>query len=249
MLRYRTLALLALSSATLHAQAPAPAKKTYEGSASFGFSQIGGNANATALNAVNKIKYSMKGWAIAQDLAFFYGEAENTVNANFWNGGLRGSRSLTPRLDAFVTGRFDRNVIQGISRRTEENAGLDFKVLMLPKDKLNVSAAGALFQQTLTPGSSSPFNGNFPAARFGADYKHLFSDVAYFQQTAEYLPNLSDTEVYFVNTESSLVAPLTKAFGIKAGYVIRFNSQPPVRNARQLKKTDTFFSTGLTYSF
>ena len=68
-----------------------------------------------------------------------------------------------------------------------------------------------------------------PAARVGADYKHLFSEIAYFQQTVEYLPNLSDTEVYFVNTESSLVAPLTTSLGIKVGYVVRFNSAPPVR--------------------
>ncbi len=249
MLRYRTLALLALTSATLHAQAPAPAKKAYEGSAAFGYSLTSGNANASALNAANKIKYTVGGWAVGEDLAFFYGEADNKVNTNFWNGGLRGERAITPRFGAFVAARFDRNVLQGIARRTEEGLGLDFKALIAPKDKLNFTLGLSQFQQTLTAGSTSTFKGSYPAARLGADYKHLFTDVAFFQQTVEYLPNLSDTEAYLLNTESSLVAPITKALGLKAGYVIRYNAQPPVRSGKQLKNTDTFFSTGLTYSF
>jgi putative salt-induced outer membrane protein len=106
-----------------------------------------------------------------------------------------------------------------------------------------------MFQQRLAPGTRSEFKRNFPAARLGADYKHLFSKIAFFQQTAEYLPNLSDTEVYFVNTESALVAPLTTKLGLKLGYVVRFNSEPPVKNGTRLGKTDTFLSSGLTYSF
>ena len=106
-----------------------------------------------------------------------------------------------------------------------------------------------MLQQRLTPGTTSAFKRSFPAARLGADYKHLFSKIAFFQQTAEYLPNLRDTEVYFVNTESSLVAPLTTKLGIKVGYVVRYNAAPPVKDGARLGKTDTFFTSGLTYSF
>ena len=81
------------------------------------------------------------------------------------------------------------------------------------------------------------------------DYKHNFSELAYVQQTGEYLPNLSDSEAYLVNTETSLVAPLSKKLGLKFGYVIRYNSAPPTRNGTQLKTTDTFFSSGLTFAF
>ena len=245
----RSIAILTITSASLGAQAAPAAPKPFEGSAALGFSQTSGNANATAINATNKLKYTVKGWAVAQDLAFFYGEADNKVNANFWNGGLRGERRLTSRLGAFVATRFDRNVLQGISSRFEEGLGLDFKAIDAQRDKLTLVAGVSMFQQTLTPGSTSTFKRNYPAARLGADYKHLFSDIAFFQQTAEYLPNLSDTESYLLNTESALVAPLSKSLGIKVGYVIRYNAQPPVRNNVQLKTTDTFFSSGLTYSF
>ncbi len=245
----RTFALLTITSAAVGAQAAPAAPKALEGSAALGFSQTNGNANATAINVTNKLKYSLRGWAVAQDLAFFYGEAENKVNANFWNGGLRGERRLTERLGAFVATRFDRNVLQGVSSRFEEGVGLDFKAIDAARDKLTFVLGASMFQQTLTPGSTSAFKRNYPAARVGADYKHNFSDIAFFQQTAEFLPNLSDTEVYLLNTESALVAPLSKNLGIKVGYVIRYNAQPPIRDEIQLKKTDTFFSSGLTYSF
>ena len=48
-----------------------------------------------------------------------------------------------------------------------------------------------------------------PAAHLGADDEHSFGEIAFLQQTADHLPNPSDTDVYFVNAERSLVAPLT----------------------------------------
>lgn len=228
----------------------APAKrKTFEGSASLGFSQTTGNANALTTNMTNKLKYNMKGWSVSQDLVFFYGEANDKVNANFWNGGFRSDRRLMPRLGMYMATRFDRNVLQGISTRFEEGAGIDILAIDAKSNKLNLAFGGSAFQQSLTPGTTSNFKRNFPAARAAMDFKHRFSDAAFFQQSAEYLPNLSDTNSYLVNTETSLVAPLIKNLGLKVGYVIRYNSEPPTRNEMVLKTTDTFFSSGITYSF
>jgi putative salt-induced outer membrane protein len=232
----------------LHAQGGADTS-SFEGSASLGFAQVSGNASARTINVADKIEYALRGWGVAQDLVFFYGEADGTVNANFWTGGVRGERDLTPRLAAFVATRFDRNALQGITSRFEEGAGLAYKVLDRERDKFTVSAGASMFQQRLAEGTTSEFKRNFPAARVGADFKHNFSKIAFFQQTAEYLPNLSDTEVYFVNTESSLVAPLTTKLGLKVGYVVRYNAAPPVKDGVRLGKTDTFLSSGVTYSF
>lgn len=246
---------LLLQASTAQAQAapaaaPAAAKlKRFEGTAALGFSQTSGNSHTTATNLSNKLKYTVRGWSVAQDLVFFYGEADNKVNANFWTGGLRAERRLTPRLGMYVVTRFDRNVLQGISRRFEEGVGLDYKVADAPEDKLTFALGASAFQQTLTPGSSSAFAGSFPAARAAMDYKHLFSAKAYFQQTAEYLPNLSESQAFLLNSESALVAPLVSALAVKIGYVQRYNARPPVRNSVALKKTDTFFSTAITYTF
>ena len=247
---HRALALLTTCATfALGAQAAPEKPNPLEGSLALGFSQTSGNANALATNVTNKLKYTIDGWAIRQDLVFFYGEADKRVNANFWNGGLRAERRLMPRLGMFFATRFDRNVLQGISSRFEEGFGADIKVVDEKVDKFNISLGGSAFQQTLTPGSSSTFNRNFPAARAAGDYKHTFGEHSFFQQSAEYLPNLSDTNSYLLNSESAVVAPLRKTLGIKIGYVVRFNAQPPIRKNVALKKTDTYLSSGITYSF
>jgi putative salt-induced outer membrane protein len=245
----RALALGTVLASMAGAQAADAPKKNLEVSGNAGFAQTNGNANALTTNFGNKLKYSLKGWALGQDLAFFYGEAENKVNANFWNGGLRAERRLTSRLGLFVATRFDRNVLQGIASRFEEGFGLDAKLVVAAKDKLNMQLGGSMFQVNLTPGSTTEGKRHFPAARVGLDYKHSFSELAFFQQTAEYLPNLSERGVYLVNTESSVVAPLSKRLGLKFGFLVRYNSTPPERNGAVLKQTDTFFSSGLTFSY
>lgn len=251
--RLRRLAAAGLSlllAAPLAAQGT-PAKKagTFEGSASLGFSQTRGNADATTTNVANKLKYTVVGWQVQQDLTFFYGEANNKVNANFWSGGLRAQRRLNGRMGSYLVGRFDRNVLQGISRRFEEGVGLDVTAISTKAQTLNLAFGASRFQQTLTPGSSSSFKGSFPAARAAMDFRHKFSPSATFQQTAEYLPNLSESRAYLVNTESTIVAPLMSKLAVKIGYVIRYNNAPPVRNKVPLRTTDTFFSSGVTYSF
>ncbi|HEY0930895.1 MAG TPA: DUF481 domain-containing protein [Gemmatimonas sp.] len=239
----------ALAPAALRAQDAEPKKKNLEVSGTAGFTQTSGNANATTTNFGNKVKYTARGWILAEDLAFFYGEAENKVNANFWNGGLRAERRIMERIGLFVAGRFDRNVLQGIASRFEEGFGVDVKAIVAKRDQLSFQVGGSLFQQNLTPGSTATAKRNFPAARLGLDYKHNFTELAYFQQTGEYLPNLSDSDAYLMNSESSLVAPLSRRLGLKLSYVVRYNNSPPIREEMRLKTTDTFFSSGITVSF
>lgn len=225
-------------------------KKNYEFSGNIGFSQTAGNADLVTLNGGNKYKYVLNGWTFAQDFTSFYGEANETVNANFWNAGVRGERALTPRIGLFLATRFDRNALQGISRRFEEGFGLSIKAIERPKDMLGLTIGGSVLQTTFAPGiNTANLSRNFPAARLGADYKHLFSKVAYFQQIVELLPNLSNSEALLANTESAIVAPISTNIGLKIGYVIRYNGLPPVQGGRQLKKTDTFLSSGLTFSY
>ena len=244
-------ALFAVAATSLHAQAAAaPAKvDSLEGQASFGLALTSGNSNASTFDLSDKLKYTKRGWGFGQDLRYFYGEAEDKVVADFWNVGLRVDRRLMPRLGMFFLVRWDRNVLQGIASRYEESLGLDFTAVDKPKDKLIFTLGASAFQQELTPGSTSAFKGNYPAARVAGDYKHKFTDKAYFQQTAEYLPNLSESSAYLINGESTLVAPLIANLGLKISSVVRYNSQPPTRDGVQLKTTDRFFSTGITYSF
>ncbi len=222
----------------------------WEFNGSLGFSQTSGNANALTTNVTNRIKYSVVGWSVVQDLAFFYGEANEKVNTNFWNGGVRGERTVADRVALFLASRYDRNVLQGISSRFQQGFGVTVAAVDNKDTKFNFALGGSFFQQTLTPGSTAKASRAFPAARAAMDVRHQLTDLAYVQQSAEYLPAISEsTSAYFLNTESAIVAPISKSIALKVGYVIRYNSDPPIRNEMQLRATDTFFSSGLTFSF
>ncbi|WP_439642459.1 DUF481 domain-containing protein [Gemmatimonas sp.] len=230
--------------------APPPKKKKVEFTGSLGFSQTNGNADAMAANVTNKVRYTFAGWSLQQDLAFFYGEANAKVNTNFWNGGVRGERVVAERVSLFVASRYDRNVVQGIENRFQQGFGVTVRALDDRANRLNVALGGSVFSQQLTPGSVAKVSRAFPAARAAVDYRRKLTDLAYVQQSAEYLPAIGDTaSSFFVNTESAVVAPLSKSIGLKVGYVIRYNSEPPVRNSIQLRPMDTFFSSGLTVTF
>lgn len=238
------------ASAQTGSQPATPKKKMWEFNGSLGFSQTSGNANAMTTNVTNQLKYSVVGWTVVQDLAFFYGEANAKVNTNFWNGGLRGERTVADRVALFLASRYDRNVLQGISSRFQQGFGVTVAAVDDKQTKLNVALGGSFFQQTLTPGSTAKAARAFPAARAAMDFRQRLSELAYVQQTAEYLPAIGDNRsAYFLNTESAIVAPISKKVALKVGYVIRYNSEPPVRNSVQLRTTDTFFSSGLTLSF
>ncbi len=242
---------LVVAASSLGAQTvpPPPRVDSLEGQASFGLALTSGNSNASTFDLSDKLKYTKRGWAIGQDLKYFYGEADDEVTANFWNVGLRLERRLTPQLGMFFSTRWDRNVLQGIASRFEESLGLDYIAMETPRNKLVFTMGASAFQQELTPGSTSEFSGNFPAARLAADYKLKFSDNAFFQQTVEYLPNLSESASYLLNGETSLVAPLIANLGLKVSSIIRYNSQPPFHDDVRLKTTDRFISTSITYSF
>ncbi|BAH40651.1 MAG TPA: DUF481 domain-containing protein [Gemmatimonas aurantiaca] len=238
-------------SAGAKTAAKAPRKrKALDFTGSLGYTQTGGNSTARNFNVGNSLTYRLAGWTIKQDLTFVYGEANDRVNANFWNGGLRGDRNVAERVDFFLASRYDRNVRQGVTNRFQQGFGLNMLAFEDSRNKVHVALGGSLFSQQLEPGAVAKVSRAFPAARAALDYRYRFTPVAYLQQTAEYLPAVGDTATsYFVNTESAIVAPISRNVGLKIGYVIRYNSEPPVRDNIPLRTTDMFFSSGLTLTF
>ena len=64
---------------------------------------------------------------------------------------------------------------------------------------------------------------------------------AFGQQVIELLANMEHSDDRRVNSETSLVAPLSKRIALKLVYAIRFGDQPEPG----FKKTDRVFTTGI----
>jgi putative salt-induced outer membrane protein len=214
-------------------EAPKPVKFT----ADLGFVSTAGNTEVTNLNAGEKVEWNLAPITLKEGFAIVYGETDGNTTTSSLRADLRADYALSAPLAIFGAFAFDRNRFAGIARRFEENVGLAFKPIRGDRDKLEFEAGVSFNQQR----SILEVSDNFTAARAAGMYRHGFTESAYIQQSVEVLPNLEVSEDLRINTETALVAPLSKRLAIKLSYTIRYDKLPEPG----FKKTDRVFASGL----
>ncbi len=207
----------------------------------FGYVATSGNTRVSTINVAERLVHTRGFWRFEQTLGIVYGENDGEENANLLRAGVGAEYAFRPWVAVATGALYDRNRFAGIARRTEEYLGLVFRVLQAPSDTLRIETGASLTQQTGVDGVAN----NFPAARAAAWYKRTLSTNAFFLQTVEVIPNLQVTEDYRINSESALVAPLSRRMALKFGYVVRFDNLPEVG----FLSTDRIFTSGLQVSF
>jgi putative salt-induced outer membrane protein YdiY len=209
--------------------------------ADLGFLNTTGNTEVTTVNVAQKITHTRGFWRFEEQFGVIYGENAGEENTNLLRASLGAEYALRPWA-ALATGvLYDRNRFAGIARRTEQYLGFVFRPLSAARDTLRLETGASTTQQRGIDGVQN----DFPAARAAAWYKHAFGARAFFLQTIETIPNLEVNADWRFNSESSLVAPLSKFVSLKAGYVLRYDNLPET----DFRKSDRFVTTGLQVSF
>jgi putative salt-induced outer membrane protein YdiY len=226
-------------NAALAAQEARPKPLRFSGD--IGFVNTSGNSEVTTLNVGERIDYTAGRLGLAQTLGTVYGRTAGVTNTSLWRSSVRADYAATKRLGGYGRVGFERNRFAGIARRLDEGVGLAYRLLQLTRDTLTAEAGGSLVQQRSTLGVSDAF----AAARGAATYRHQFTGKAYFLQLVEALQNLETSDDVLVNTESSLVAPLSSSVALKLSYVVRFDNRPEPG----LKKSDRIFTSGVQVTF
>lgn len=229
---------LTLPAAGAGAQDGAPVTKL---TADFGYVQTSGNTQVTTTSVGEKLTRSQGRLTLTQTFNFVYGEQRDTVNTNNLRTTVRGDYRIDKVFFFFTGVGFDRNTFAGIEKRFEEIIGLQYMALAAARDTLRVEGGGSMTQQLAVGGGQQ----NFPSARAAGSWRHAFSSTAYFQQNVEYIPNLEEHQDWRLNTESSVVAPISSRIGIKLSYVIRFDNLPEPG----FSETDKLFTTGIQLTF
>lgn len=232
--------------ATLAAQDAAPRRMTVTGDV--GFVSASGNTSMSSLSLGDRLTIRVGAGAFIQTAALVYGRTAGEETANNQQLRLRYDYPLTARLAVYGFGGYERNRYGGIARRLDESAGLLWRVLQARRDSLGLEAGAGLVQESLyldDAGSIKAPN-DYPSARGAAIYKHLFTGASYFQQLVEYLPSLENGSAYRLNSESAVVAPISRHIGLKASAIVRFNNAPP---QAELLKTDRLVSVGLQLTY
>ena len=239
-MRFSVLAALGLALLVPELLAQEEAPKPIKITADFGFVNTAGNTEVTTLNAGEKVEWNLAPVTLKHSFAIIYGQTDGNTTTSSLRGDLRADYSLSAAFALFGAFALDRNRFAGIARRFEENIGLTFKPVRGERDKLELEGGVSFTQQR----SILEVSNNFTAARSAGMYRHGFTEAAYFQQSVEVLPNLEVSEDLRINTETALVAPLSKRLAVKLSYTIRYDKLPEPG----FKKTDRIFTSGLQLS-
>lgn len=235
--------LLTTTAAAAQAKAPPPS----EFNTDLSFVSAAGNTSVTTMSLGERWIRRLALWEFRQELGSVYGKTDGAETSNMWRASLRGDYGLGARLALYARTAFDRNKFAGVKSRFAEGLGVVAKLAATDVDQLNVEGGFEMTQQDNLDGS----NDSFASLRAASTWKHTLSANTYFFQGVEFLPNLDDSEDYRINSETSIVAPLSSHVAMKASYVVRFDNLPSLNAAgtAPLRKSDRILSTGIQVTF
>jgi putative salt-induced outer membrane protein len=250
-LSVRTLSLALVLSAPLLAQEPAK-KPPYEFVGDFNLAASQGNQEVNTVSLGQRYSYQFADWKFSQTASALRGSANGVKNAELYQGGMRGDYNLTKKLSAYVSTNGLRNTPAGLTSQFNEGVGLAYQFTDTDIDKLQFSAGVGALQRKFAGVSASQ---NDLVGQLDGLYRHLFSKVSYFEQTAGLVPNFSTSDAWLFSSKSSVVAPLSARFGIKVAYLINYNNAPPFTLAAgrptttRFKKFDGLLTTGVQFTY
>ncbi len=244
----RALAILGVcAAAPLRAQ-DAPPKPPYEFVADFSLAASQGNQQVTTVALSQRYLYKFATWKLAQNASALRGTANGVRNAELYQAGLRGDYNLTSKLTAYIATAALRNTPAGLNSQFSEGVGLGYQFLDTETDKLQLSAGVGALQRSFV-GVDSMQN-DFVGSVDGI-YRHNFSKVSYFEQTAGFTPNFTNSDAWLFTSKSAMVAPISSRLGIKVAYLVNVNNAPPFKpnSTERFKKFDGLLTTGVQFTY
>lgn len=237
--------VMCLTASVAVAQATAPPPSEFNTDLSF--VSVSGNTSVTTLSLGERWIRRITRWEFRQELGSVYGRTEGTETSNLWRASLRGDYGFGARMAIYGRTAFDRNKFAGVKSRFAEGLGVVVKLAATDIDQLNAEGGFEMTQQDNLDGT----NDSFASLRAATTWKHMLAANAYFFQGVEVLPNLDDSDDYRINSETSIVAPLSAHVAMKASYVVRFDNLPSLNAAgtAPLRKSDRILSTGIQVTF
>lgn len=236
-----TFGIALMAADALPAQSADSTPRPWKLQTDFGFVNTAGNTSTTTLNASEAASYATGPFTLSQTFAVVYGRNEDRRSAENYAAGLRGDYGLSKRVGVYLLGNWNRDEFAGIARRFEEGTGFTFKAIASQQTELALEVGAALNQQRDIDGIKQGYASGRGALRL----KQMLNKAAYFQQLGEILPDLKTSEDVRINTETSVVAPISASLSLKVSYVIKFDNLPEAG----FKKTDRFLTSGLQVVF
>lgn len=200
-----------------------------------------GNSKIQAMNAKQSSIYGFSGNVLKGTAGYLRSKTNGVENANAWNLGLRYERALTESFNIFVAQSVDGDKFQKIRQRYNTDVGGKYS-LVKTDDLAWFAEAGYRY----TKENRTDDRRNYSSLRAYTEAEKKWSATVSTKYWLEYLPNLSESDDYQLNTELSLNAALSSIFSVKTAYLVKFDNEPATGVSY---KSDRLFTTALVAKF
>lgn len=243
----RLLAALLIAAAPRAAAAQAPAQaappaKTppvIKFTGDVGYVSTSGNSSVQTLNLGDRVTAKVGVLTLSQQFSVVHGRSKGKTVTSLWRASVRGDYALEQTFGLYSSVNYERNVFAGLASRVGTVAGLTAQVVNDARNKLSVEGGISLTAQRAVDPTKP--DQDFLGGRAATAFVRRIGAKASIAQSVELLPNFRESEDLRINSESTLVAPITKEIGVKLSFVIRYDGLPQTGYLT----TDRLFTSGI----
>ena len=150
-------------------------------------------------------------------------EEDSETTAERYFVGLRGTRTLAERWEAFAGLSAEQDEFAGIDLRGIVEAGATYKALLGPRHHLHLDFGLTWTDEArLPPEADASWLGGLLAA----GYELAISDNATFSQDLAYHANFDDTADWRLDSLTAVTAALNRHLALKLSHEIRYRGEP-----------------------
>ena len=200
-----------------------------------------GNSDTTTFGLDAQAKRRPVPWGLELSALVDRAEEDGVATAERAYAGLRGTRTLAERWDAFAGLSAEQDEFSGIDLRSIVEAGVAYKALTGPRHLLELDGAVTWTDENRLP---PEVDDSWVGGLFAADYRYAISDTAAFSQGLKYFANFDDTGNWRAASLSALTASLNGSLAVRLSYEIRYRNEPLDAN----DDTDTTTKASLVWS-
>ncbi|HPP00194.1 MAG TPA: DUF481 domain-containing protein [bacterium] len=174
---------------------------------------------------------------------YFYSEdkGEGTRDDQFISG--KYDYFFTEKLFGYLNTRLDRDAIKDLELRTTGGAGLGYQFLETDIYDLFGEAGISYVNEDF---SNDPDDQAYAAARFALGFGWwIVKDIVRFEENAEFLLSVEDTNDWLGISETSLIWKWTDQWSSRAGIRFEYDNTP----ATGFERADTKYMLGIGYTF
>ena len=216
----------------------------WTGQGEAGFVSSSGNTDSDSLNLGLKFAKEGKVWNHEIGLSAYQASTEGTDTAENFNAGYTLKRNINERSNIFLNFGYLDDDFDGFTEQLSASVGYGYKVINNEKTKWETGAGVGYRDTSLFDVATGIEGEDVSSATFvlRSDFETQLTETTRFVDN--FKAEIGSDNTYIEN-DAALYVAINEKFSLKAGYLLRHNTDP----APGADETDTITSLSLVYGF